>query len=165
VRSIFKGSLGEFGLDSCCAGAEIGRWREMRCWSLSEGSGCVACGSVLVLALLGNVSATSESNCVMSRLLSNSTALPSCSSSRLITPRVQCITPAGRMALGCIRVTPSALSVSLDCEGHTSARKVAMLASSWGFEAAVTNGMQRKCVRGDFFAAGGFRRFFGGRGI
>jgi hypothetical protein len=156
LRSILRGLLvARFARLSRTVGGETGRCRVKGRSSLVESCfGVTSCGSS---AVLRGVDAASESNCVMSRPCSKLIALPSRSWSRLITPRVQCNTPTGRIARRGIRVTPFSLILSCGSSEATSSRKDAMLASSWGFDVAVINCRHKKCVNGGFFAAGGFR--------
>jgi hypothetical protein len=49
---------------------------------------------------VGDAAAASESSCSTSRFFSSSIAFSNLSLSKLITPRVQCNTPTGRIAFG-----------------------------------------------------------------
>lgn len=155
LRSIVRGSLGcvvlmvvvdvgggEIGLPSeagCCFSSVEG-WVEGPGWSETASGGVVLANSWLT-----------------SRLLSNSIALSNSSCFRPMTPSVQWSAPTGRTAFGCTRVISLVFFVFSASSSDTSSRNDLMLASSWGFEAAVTRGRHRKCVKGGFFCDSGLR--------
>lgn len=68
---------------------------------------------------------------------------------RLITPRVKCRAPTGRIAFGESGLGLVSLGVV------TSFVKRAREERSWGWEEGVMRGRQRKCVRGGFGGLGG----------